>query len=189
MSAISERIKHKAQVYDVALNTFFRTRDLDAESLRTSRTDTGWDIAEAMVAAAISGVTYKTRSQTTLIDAAMLLRGLADKVEQDGLASLDWGYKGDMLSRHAWRPDIRTSDGLDQLDKRTAALIDGLMGTTRSRTVADKRAIVCLSFARMALDQVCDLIDQEPESAEGIRSAAVAIVQNRLEELKTTSAQ
>lgn len=189
MSAISERTKHKAQVYDVALNAFFRTRDLDAESLGTPKTDIGWDIAEAMIAAAISGVTYKTRNQSTLTDAAMLLRGLADKVERDGLAGLDWGYKGDMLSRHAWRPDIRTSDGLDQLDKRTAALIDGLMGTTRSRTVADKRAIVCLSFARMALDQMCDLIDQEPKSADGIRSVAVAIVENRLEELKTTSAQ
>ena len=188
MSAISERTKHKAQVYDVALNAFFRTRDLDAESLGTPKADIGWDIAEAMVAAAISGVTYKTRNQARLTDAAMLLRGLADKVEQDGLAGLDWGYKGGMLSRHAWRPNIRTSDGRDQLDKRTAALIDGLMGTTRSRTVADKRAIVCLSFARMALDQVCDLIDQEPESAEGIRSAAVAIVENRLEDLKTTSA-
>ena len=189
MSAISERTKHKAQVYDVALNAFFRTRDFDAESLGTPKADIGWDIAEAMIAAAISGVTYKTRSQATLTDAAMLLRGLADKVERDGLAGLEWGYKGDMLSRPAWRPDIRTSDGRDQLDKRTAALIDGLMGTTRSRTVADKRAIVCLSFARMALDQVCDLIDQEPESAEGIRSAAGAIFENRLDGLKTTSAQ
>jgi hypothetical protein len=187
VSAISSSTKHKAQVYDLALNAFFRARDLDAESLGTPKADVGWDIAEAMVAAAVSGVTYKTRSQATLIDAAMLLRGLADKVEQDGLASLEWGYKGDMLSRHAWRPDIRTSEGLEELDKRTASLIDGLMGTTRSLTVADKRAIVCLSFVRMALDQVCDLIDQEPENAEPIRSLAVAIVENRLEELKTTS--
>jgi hypothetical protein len=142
-----------------------------------------------MVAAAVSGVTYKTRSQAKLNDAVMLLRGLADKVEQDGLASLEWGYKADMLSRHAWRPDIRTSQGLDELDKRTAALIGGLMGTTRSLTLADKRAIVCLSFVRMALDQVCDLIDQEPQSAEPIRSMKVAILENRLEELKTTSAQ
>ena len=189
MSATSESTKHKAQVYDLALNAFFRTRDLDAESLGTPKTDIGWDIAEAMIAAAISGVTYKTRSQATLTDAAMLLRRLADEVEEDGLASLEWGYKGDMLSRHAWHPDIRTSEGLDQLDKRTTALIDGLMGTTRSLTVADKRAIVCLSFARMALDQVCDLIDQEPASAEPIRRMAVATVENRLEELKTTSTQ
>lgn len=35
MSATSESTKHKAQVYDLALNAFFRARDLDAESLGT----------------------------------------------------------------------------------------------------------------------------------------------------------
>lgn len=188
MSAISNRTKHKAQVYDVALNAFFKARDLDAESLDTPKTDIGWDIAEAMVAAAISGVTYKTRNPETLADAAMLLRGLADQVEDNGLATLDWGYRGDMLSRHAWRPDIRKTEGLAELDRRIDAVIEGMMGTTRSLSVPDKRVIVCLSFVRLALDHVCDLIDQEPQSADPIRAMAVAVVEGRLDEIKTTSA-
>lgn len=94
MSTVFERTKHKAQVYDVALNAFFKARALDAESLGTSRTEVGWDIAEAMVAAAISGVTYKSRDPATLADAALLLRGLADQVEHNGLADLSWGYGG-----------------------------------------------------------------------------------------------
>lgn len=36
-----------------------------------------------MIAAAISGVIYKPRNQDDLTDAAMLLRALADKVEED----------------------------------------------------------------------------------------------------------
>lgn len=187
MGAISERTKHKAQVYDVALNAFFKVRDLDAASLDTSRTDTGWDIAEAMVAAAISGVTYKSRNPETLADAAILLRGLADRVEENGLADLDWGYRGGMLSRQAWRPDIRATAGLAELDCRTEAVIEGMMGLSRSLSVPDKRAIVCLSFVRMALAQVCDLIDQEPKSADAIRTMATGVLEAQLEEMKATS--
>lgn len=187
MSEISNRTKHKAQIYDVALNAFFKARDFDAEILETPKTDIGWDIAEAMVAAAISGVTYKSGNPEKLADAAKMLRGLADQVEQDGLASLEWGYRGDRLSRHAWRPDIRSSEGLAELDRRTAAIIEGMMGPTRSLSVPDKRAIVCLSFARMALNQVCDLIEQESESAEQIRAMAVPQIEDRLEGVKTTA--
>ena len=46
MSAISNSTKYKAQVYDLALNAFFRARDLDAESLGLPKADVGWDIAE-----------------------------------------------------------------------------------------------------------------------------------------------
>nr|WP_314121580.1 nucleotidyltransferase and HEPN domain-containing protein [uncultured Brevundimonas sp.] len=186
MSATSERTKHKAQVYDVALSGFFKARDLDAASLNTSKTDIGWDIAEAMVAAAISGVTYKSSNTETLTDAAMLLRGLADQVEENGLADLEWGYRGDMLSRHAWRPDIRTTEGLAELDRRTEAVIEGMMGPTRSLSVPEKRVIVCLSFVRMAVAQVGDLIDQEPQSAEVIRAMATVVLAAQMEDVKTT---
>ncbi|WP_453978282.1 hypothetical protein [Brevundimonas sp. Marseille-Q4549] len=184
MGAISERTKHKAQIYDVALNAFFKARDLDAASLDASRTDIGWDIAEAMVSAAISGVTYKSRNPETLADAAMLLRGLADQVEENGLADLEWGYRGGMLSRHAWRPDIRATEGLAELDRRTEAVIEGMMGPSRSLSVPDKRAIVCLSFVRMALAQVRDLIDQEPQSADAIRAMATGVLEGQLEDVK-----
>jgi len=83
VSTVCERTKHKAEVYDVALNAFFKVRALDAESLGMSGTEVGWDIAEAMVAAAISGVTYKSRDPATLAEAAFLLRGLAEVA--DGL--------------------------------------------------------------------------------------------------------
>ncbi len=184
MGTISERTKHKAQIYDVALNAFFKARDLDAASLDASRTDIGWDIAEAMVAAAISGVIYKSRNPETLADAAMLLRGLADQVEENGLSDLEWGYRGGILSRHAWRPDIRATEGLAELDRRTEAVIEGMMGPSRSLSVPDKRAIVCLSFVRMALAQVQDLIDQEPQHADAIRAMATGVLEGQLEDVK-----
>ncbi len=187
MSAISERTKHKAQVYDVALNAFFKARELDAASLDTPRTDIGWDIAEAMVAAAVSGVTYRNRNPETLTDAAMLLRGLADQVEDNGLADLEWGYHGRLSSRHAWRPDIRAAEGLAELDQRTDAVIEGMMGPSRSLSVPDRRAIVCLSFVRMALAHMRDLIDQEPQSADTIRAMATTILEAQLEDLRPAS--
>lgn len=187
MSPVSNRTRHKAQIYDVALNAFFKARDLDAVSLSTPKADMGWDIAEAMIAAAISGVTYKTRNQDALTDAAMLLRSLADKVEEDGLASLDYGYRGDLLSRHAWRPDIRDAQGLAELDTRTDAVIEGMMGPTRSLSVPDKRAIVCLSFVRKALDHVGDLIEQEPESAETLTRMVNETLQARLAALEASN--
>lgn len=184
MSTVCERTKHKAQVYDVALNAFFKARALDAESLGVSRREVGWDIAEAMVAAAISGVTYKSRDPATLAEAALLLRELADQVEHDGLADLSWGYRGDMLTRHAWRPDIRTAEGLEDLDLRTDAIIGGMMGITRSLSVADKRVIVSLSFARMALEHVRALIDQHPDSADVLRAMTVSTLTAGLEDLQ-----
>lgn len=184
MSGVSNRTKHKAQIYDLALQAFFKVRELDAYSLDTPKADIGWDVAEAMVAAAISGVTYKTQDSTVLIDAAMLLRGLADQVEQDGLSSLEWGYRGDLLARHASRPDIRTPEGLDELDLRTDAVIEGMMGTARALTVPERRAIVCLSFVRMAMAHVSDLIEQELDSADLIRTMAVTTVQPCLEGLQ-----
>lgn len=62
MSEIAERTKYKAQVHDVVLNAFFKLREFDSEVLGEPRTEVGWDHAEAFVAAAISGVTYKSRS-------------------------------------------------------------------------------------------------------------------------------
>ncbi len=187
MSAVSNRTKHKAQVYDVALTAFFKAREFDSQSLDTSKTDIGWDIAEAMIAAAISGVTYKTRRQDELTDAAMLLRSFADRVEEHGLASLDYGYRGDMLTRHAWRPDIRGPKGLAELDLRTDTVIEGMMGPTRSLSVPDKRAIFCLSFVRMALDHIGDLIAQEPESAEAIRRMTIDTLKARLSAMEASS--
>ena len=186
MSSVPKNTRHKAQIYDVALNAFFKARDLDAVSLKTPKADIGWDIAEAMIAAAISGVTYKTRNQDDLTDAAMLLRSLADKVEEDGLASLTYGYGGDLLSRHAWRPDIRDPQGLAELDARTDAVIEGMMGPTRSLSVPDKRAIVCLSFVRMALDHIGDLIEQEPDSAERLTRMAAEVLEARLAPLEAS---
>jgi len=45
VSATSNSTRYKAQVYDLALNAFFRARDLDAESLGTPKADVGWDIS------------------------------------------------------------------------------------------------------------------------------------------------
>ena len=99
----SERTKYKAQVYDLALNAFFKLREFDSDSLQLSRAEVGWDIAEAFVAAAVSGVTYKSASPDRRFEAASLLRALADQVEEDGLADLEWGYQGRLDARHAWR--------------------------------------------------------------------------------------
>lgn len=60
----SERTKYKAQVYDLALNAFFKLGEFDSDSLQLSRAEVGWDIAEAFVAAAVSGVTYKAPART-----------------------------------------------------------------------------------------------------------------------------
>lgn len=173
MSDTSERTKYKAQVYDLALSAFFKLRDFDSASLRQPRTETGWDIAEAFVAAAVSGVTYKSVDQDRRFEAASLLRALADQVEEDGLASLEWGYQGKLDARQAWRPDIRSVDGLSELDQRTDAVIEGLMRPLRALTVPDRRAIVCMSFVRMALAHVGDLIEQAPADAQKIRNYAV----------------
>ena len=168
MSDAAERTKYKAQVYDLALNAFFKLREFDSAALDRPRAEIGWDIAEAFVAAAVSGVTYKSSSQDLRFEAASLLRTLADQVEDDGLASLEWGYQGRLDARHAWRPDIRSADGLAELDQRTDAVIEGLMRPLRALTVPDRRAIVCMSFVRTALAHIGDLIEQEPADAEKI---------------------
>jgi hypothetical protein len=85
MNDVSERTKYKAQIYDVALNAFFKLRDFDSQALGRPRTEVGWDIAEALVAAAVSGVTHKTSNRDRLFEAASLLRALAEQVEDDGL--------------------------------------------------------------------------------------------------------
>jgi len=176
MSGITEADKYKAQVYDAVLNAFFKLREFDAESLDRPKADLGWDIAEAMVAAAVSGVTYKSQSRDRRFDAASLLRAMADQVEEDGLAGLTWGYQGQLDARQAWRPDIRSADGLAELDLRIDAVIEGLMRPLRALTVPDRRAIVCMSFVRMALAHVVDLIDQHPEESEQIRASTLAIL-------------
>jgi hypothetical protein len=160
MSGITEADKYKAQVYDAVLNAFFKLREFDAESLDRPKADLGWDIAEAMVAAAVSGVTYKSQSRDRRFDAA----------------SLTWGYQGQLDARQAWRPDIRSADGLAELDLRIDAVIEGLMRPLRALTVPDRRAIVCMSFVRMALAHVVDLIDQHPEESEQIRASTLAIL-------------
>ena len=168
MNDIPEDVKYKAQVYDLVLNAFFKLRDFDSASLGRPRVEVGWDIAEALTAAAVSGVTYKSASKERWFEAASLLRTIADQVEEDGLAKLEWGYKGRLDARHAWRPDIRASEGLAELDARTDAVIEGLMGPLRALTVPERRAIVCMSFVRMAMAHVADLIEQEPAEAEKI---------------------
>lgn len=173
MSDTSERTKYKAQVYDLALNAFFKLREFDSNALDQPRAEVGWDIAEAFVAAAVSGVTYKSASQDRRFEAASLLRTLADQVELDGLASLEWGYQGRLDARHAWRPDIRSAEGLSELDQRTEAVIEGLMRPLRALTVPERRAIVCMSFVRMALAHIDDLIEQDAADAERIRDYTI----------------
>lgn len=187
MSDIPESDKYKAQIYDAALNAFFKLREFDAESLGRSKADVGWDIAEAMVAAAASGVTYKSHSRDRRFDAASLLRAMADQVEEDGLAGLAWGYQGQLDARRAWRPDIRSADGLAELDLRTDAIIEGLMRPLRALTVPDRRAIVCRSFVRMALAHVGDLIVQHPEEATQISGLALEILGPMKAALETRS--
>ncbi len=180
----SERTKYKAQVYDLALNAFFKLREFDSDSLQLSRAEVGWDIAEAFVAAAVSGVTYKNASPDRRFEAASLLRALADQVEEDGLANLEWGYQGRLDARHAWRPDIRSAAGLSELDRRTDAVIEGLVRPLRALTVPERRAIVCMSFVRMALAHVRDLIQQEPADADQIRDYAIKLLEPQLAALK-----
>lgn len=184
MVDISERTKYKAQVFDLALNAFFKLREFDSDSLHQPGAEIGWDIAEAFVAAAVSGVTYKSSSQDRRFEAASLLRSLADQVEQDGLASLEWGYQGRLDARHAWRPDIRSAEGLSELDQRTDAVIEGLMRPLRALTVPERRAIVCMSFVRMALAHVGDLTEQDPVDAQQIRDYATGLLGAQLAILK-----
>jgi hypothetical protein len=176
---IPEITKYKAQVYDLALNAFFKLRDLDAGALALPREEIGWAIAEAFTAAAASGVTYKSASSDQRFEAATLLRNLADQVEVDGLAGVAWSYRGDLGARHAWRPDIRSPEGLAELDQRTDAVIEGLMGPLRALTTPDRRAIVCLSFVRMALDHVSDLVVQTPDGTPA-REALNAVLRSHL---------
>lgn len=184
MSDAPESEKYKAQVYDAALNAFFKLREFDSVALDRPKSEVGWDIAEALVAAAVSGVTYKSNSRDRRFDAASLLRTLADQVEEDGLASLTWGYQGQLDARQAWRPDIRAPEGVAELDLRTDAVIEGLMRPLRALTVPERRAIVCMSFARMALAHIKDLIEQKPMEAEQIRAYSVAMLRPLMTELE-----
>jgi hypothetical protein len=176
----SERMKYKAQVYDCALNAFFKLRGFDAKTLGLEPAEIGWAIAEALVAAAVSGVTYKSANRDRRLEAAQLLRTLADQVEEDGLAGLEWGYNGRLDARQAWRPDIRSADGLAQLDERTDAVIEAMMAPLRALTVPDRRAIVCLSFVRMALAHVGDLVVQTPQGTP-VREAVLAVLRAHLD--------
>jgi hypothetical protein len=54
---------------------------------------------------------------------------------------------------------------LAELDARTDAMIEALMRPLRALTVPERRAIVCMSFVRMAMAHVADLIAQEPAEA------------------------
>lgn len=174
-----ERVKYKAQVYDAALNAFFKLRGFDAKTLGLEPAEVGWDIAEALVAAAVSGVTYKSANRDRRFEAAQLLRTLADQVEEDGLAGLEWGYKGRLDARQAWRPDIRSANGLAELDERTDAVIEAMMAPLRALTVPDRRAIVCLSFVRMALAHIGDLVAQTPQGTP-VHEAVMAVLRAHL---------
>lgn len=165
--AADEVNKYKAQVYDLAMTAFFKLREFDSATLHRPPSEVSWDIAEAFVTAAISGVTYKSRSRDRWFEAAKLLRHFADRVEEDGLASLEWGHSA-TLARHAWRPNIREPEGLAELDRRTDAVIEGFMGPLRALTVAETRAIICMSFVRMALEHVSDLTREHPDQAEDL---------------------
>lgn len=163
-----EPTKYKAQVYDAALAAFFKLRQFDSDSLDRPRAEVGWDIAEALVTAAVSGVTYKSRDRQRWFEAASLLRHFADRLEEDGLASLAWGHAGPLDARQAWRPDIRTPEGVAELDVRADAVIEGFMRPLRALTVPDKRTIVCMAFARMALEHVGDLLNEHPDEAAAL---------------------
>jgi hypothetical protein len=189
MSDASERTKYKAQVFDVALNAFFKLREFDADTVGVSRAEIGWDIAEALVAAAVSGVTYKSSNSERRFEAAGLLRALADRVEEDGLASLEWGYQGKLDARHAWRPDIRTPEGQKALDRRTDAIIEGMMRPMHALTVAERRAIVCMSFIRMALAHTGDLLRERPEEVTPVVDHAIEVMAPCLDALRAWRAE
>lgn len=186
MSNIPERTKYKAQVYDLALSAFFKLREFDSATLGQPRAETGWDIAEAFVAAAISGVTCKSSSKDRRFEAASLLRHLADQVEEDGLASVEWSHEGKLDARQAWRPDIRSVEGLAELDLRTDAVIEGLMRPLRALTVPERRAIVCMSFVRMALAHIGDLIEQQPADAHRVREYTLKMLSPLLARLQSS---
>ncbi|GEM_PF-2177002 len=173
MNGVTERVKYKAQVFDSVINAFFRLRDLDSELLGQSRADTGRDVAEAMVSAAVSGLTYGRAGVARRGEAAAMLRALADRVESDGLVGLEWGLEG-TLARHAWRPDIRSPEGRAELDARVDLVIEGMMGPARALTVPETRAIVCASFMRMALEHVMDLVAERPDQAASLHADVMA---------------
>lgn len=185
MSEVSERTKYKAQVYDVVLNAFFKLREFDSGTLAVPRDEIGWDIAEAMAAAAVSGVTYKSSNPERRFEAASLLRALADRVEEDGLASLEWGYRGKLDARHAWRPDIRTHEGQQAMDKRTDAIIEGMMGPMHALTVPERRAIVCMSFVRMALAHAVEVLPDGPKEVGPVLDYAIEVLEPCLASLKS----
>lgn len=177
-----EILKYKAQVYDLAMTAFFKLREFDSESLKRSRDEVGWDIAEALVTAAVGGVTYKSASRDRWFEAANLLRHFADRVEEDGLSSLEWGYSA-TLARNAWRPNIREPSGLADLDRRTDAVIESFMGPVRALTVADTRAIVCMSFVRKALEHVGELVREHPDQAADLLEYLKAQLTPQLERI------
>lgn len=189
MADVPDRTKYKAQVYDVALNAFFKLREFDSAGLGEDRNELGWDIAEALVAAAVSGVTYRSKSRDRWFEAASLLRALADQVEEDGLANLEWGYQGHLDARQAWRPDLRTPEGIAELDARIDAVIEGLMRPLRALTVPERRAIVCMSFIRVALRHAEDLVQQEPAASDQVRRTVAQTLTDGLAKIGADTAR
>ena len=155
--------RYKAQVHDLAMTAFFKLRELDAKSLGRSKPAVGWDIAEAMIAAAVGGLTYKSQDRARWAEAARLLRNFATEVEDNGLSKLAWGYLGTSAGRQAWRPDIRTAEGLAELEDRVFAVLDGLYQPLRALTTPDKRAIICFAFARVAYLEAWALAQAEAD--------------------------
>jgi hypothetical protein len=49
---------------------------------------------------------------------------------------------------------------------------EGVMRPLRALTVPERRAIICMSFVRMAMAHVADMIEQEPADAQQIRNYA-----------------
>jgi hypothetical protein len=177
---VDEPTKYKAQVYDLALNFFFKARKLDAASLTRNQVEVGWDIAEAVVAAAVSGVTWNTENKARWFDAAQMLRHFADMVEEDGLASLEWGYKGKLDARHAWRPDIRTDEGRAELHERVRAVIGATYRPLRALTVPERQAIICTSYIESAVEELV-LIAMEALDPAEVRQLAVGTAEALLE--------
>lgn len=58
------------------------------------------------------------------------------------------------------------------------------MRPLRALTVPERRAIVCMSFVRMALAHVGDLIKQDLADAEQIRDYAIELLEPQLATLR-----
>ncbi len=88
-----------------------------------------------------------------------MLREFADQLESNGLRDLKWGYRGDLLARHAWRPDLRTAAGQEEVRERVQLMLEACDRPLRAQTVAERQAVIALIFISVGADNVRVLLD------------------------------